>query len=140
MSLTRPKLSILLLATLATAAGINHFVHPGTYQRIMPPYLPAPVLLVAISGIAEIAGGLGMLIPTLRRPAGLGLVVLLLAVFPANVHMALHPGTFANIPAWLLWLRLPLQPMLMWWVWRSAVRPRYNAINRTQTTPASRED
>ncbi len=113
------RLNLLILATLFTIAGINHFANPEVYRRIVPPYLPAPSLLVIISGIAEIAGGIGLLIPSLRRPAAIGLLALLVAVFPANIHMALHPGDFSEIPEWLLWLRLPLQPLLMFWVWRS---------------------
>ncbi|WP_240734759.1 DoxX family membrane protein [Hymenobacter sp. UV11] len=107
------------LALLFVGAGALHFIHPETYLRIMPPALPAPRLLVLLSGAAEVAGGLGLLLPATRRWAAWGLLALLLAVFPANVYMvgladALH------IPAWVLWARLPLQPLLMWAVWRAA--------------------
>ena len=113
----RPHWSLYLLALLFTAAGILHFTSPQFYLRIMPPYLPAPLLLVQLSGAAELLGGLGLLLPATRRLAGWGLLLLLLAVFPANVYTAqVHPT------AWLAWARLPLQPLLMWWVWRVSVR------------------
>jgi uncharacterized membrane protein len=107
-----------LLAVVFIGAGILHFVHPETYLRIMPPALPAPQLLVLLSGVAEVAGGLGLLLPATRRWAAWGLLALLVAVFPANVHMLqLHEQL--HIPLWALWARLPLQPLLMWAVWRA---------------------
>ena len=70
-----------------------------------------------ISGACEILGGVGLLIPALRRPAAWGLVALLIAVLPANLQMATHPRQWPNIPAWALWARLPLQLPLIWWAW-----------------------
>ncbi len=118
----RPYRSLYVLAALFVGAGLLHFLHPASYLRIMPPALPAPRLLVALSGAAEVAGGLGLLLPATRRAAAWGLLALLVAVFPANVHMLqLHEQL--HLPAWALWARLPLQPLLLWWVWRAAVRP-----------------
>ena len=108
-----------LLALLFVAAGVWHLVRPGTYLRIMPPALPAPLLLVYVSGVAEIAGGLGLLLPATRRWAGWGLLALLVAVFPANVYMALIHEQL-DISGWVAWGRLPLQLPLLWWVWRAA--------------------
>jgi uncharacterized membrane protein len=108
--------SLILLAVLFVLAGLNHFLHPETYLAMMPPYLPAPDVLNYISGAAEVAGGVGVLMPRLRRAAAWGLVALLVAVFPANLHMALHGLAGATIPAWMLWVRLPLQFVLMAWV------------------------
>jgi uncharacterized membrane protein len=118
----RTALRGLLAATFVTA-GVLHFTSPETYLRVMPPYLPYPRTLVLVSGAAEIAGGLGVLVPRLRRAAGWGLVALLVAVFPANVHMALNPDQIAglNIAPMLLWLRLPFQAVLIAWVWWCAV-------------------
>jgi uncharacterized membrane protein len=108
-----------LAAVSLVAAGLNHFVSPTFYRRIVPPFLPAPRLLVAISGVCEIAGGFGLLVRPLRRSAGWGLIALLVAVFPANIYMAVDPIQTADgrIPAWLLWLRLPLQAVFIAWVW-----------------------
>jgi uncharacterized membrane protein len=114
---TRPNWSLYLLAALFVGAGVLHFLRPETYLRIMPPALPAPGLLVLLSGIAEVAGGLGLLLPATRRWAAWGLLALLLAVFPANIYM-LQIHEQLHIPAWVAWARLPLQPLLMWWVWR----------------------
>jgi uncharacterized membrane protein len=108
-----------VLAALFVGAGLLHFLRPETYLRIMPPALPAPGLLVLLSGVAEVAGGLGLLLPATRRWAAWGLLALLLAVFPANVYM-LQIHEQLDIPAWVTWARLPLQPLLMWWVWRVA--------------------
>jgi uncharacterized membrane protein len=106
-----------LLAIFFVLAGTLHFVFPGPYLRIMPPVLPAPKLLVIVSGAAEIVGGLGLLFSRSSRPAAWGLVLLLIAVFPANIYMAaVHipfPGVLGN--SWVQWLRLPLQIPLIWW-------------------------
>ena len=113
--------SRLLLAGLFVAAGVLHFTSPGFYLRIMPPYLPFHRAAVLVSGACEILGGIGILVPRTRRWAGIGLVALLAAVFPANLHMALHPEQFPTLAPLLLCLRLPLQPLLMAWVWWAAV-------------------
>ncbi len=107
------------LAAFFIGAGVNHFVIPGVYKTIVPPGLGDPETLVRISGVAEVAGGVGVLLPQTRRPAGLGLIALLAAVFPANLHMARNPEKFEKIPAWALYARLPLQPLMMWWAWRA---------------------
>ena len=117
----RPHWSRYLLAALFVGAGLLHFWHPATYLRIMPPALPAPRLLVLLSGAAEVAGGLGLLLPATRRWAAWGLLALLLAVFPANIYM-LEIHAQLHLPAWVAWARLPLQPLLMWWVWWAAAR------------------
>lgn len=104
-----------LLAIAFLLAGANHFRVPGFYVPMIPPWLPAPLLLVQISGVAEMLGGLGVLLPPVRRAAAWGLIVLLIAIFPANLHLALHG--FGSAPAWILWLRLPFQPLFIWWVW-----------------------
>ncbi|TGD78012.1 DoxX family protein [Hymenobacter wooponensis] len=114
------KISRFLLALLFVGAGVAHFVAPAPFVRIVPPYLPAALLLVYVSGLAEILGGLGLLLPITRQPAGLGLVALLIAVFPANVYMLQTHGAGMPVPVWALWLRLPLQLVLIAWVWWSA--------------------
>ena len=125
------NLRTITLGTLALGfigAGVNHFVHPRPYLTMMPPWVPDPATANALAGAAEVAGGVGLLIPRLRRPAGWGLLVLLVAVFPANVQVARHgwPGT--NIPAWALWARLPVQPLLLAVVWWAAVKPHSRSL------------
>jgi uncharacterized membrane protein len=104
-------------------AGVMHFVIPKTYKRIVPPYLPAPDLVVYASGVAEAAGGLGLMIPSKRRRAGWLLIATMLAVFPANLHMALNPEDFQEVPggAAALWARLPFQIVFIRWI-RAAMR------------------
>lgn len=97
-------------------AGSLHFLKPAPYVEIMPPALPFPLLLVYVSGFCEMA--LGALMFTRFAPlAAWGLIALLVAVFPANLHMALHPELFPQIPAALLWWRLPLQGVLIAWAY-----------------------
>jgi uncharacterized membrane protein len=99
-------------------AGIMHFVIPKVYRRIVPPYVPAPMAMVYASGLAEVAGGAGLMHTRLRRAAGWWLIATLIGVFPANVHMALHPEQFPRIPGGrtALWARLPLQGVFIAWV------------------------
>jgi uncharacterized membrane protein len=104
------------------AAGALHFLKPRTYEAIVPRYLPVPRALVFASGAAEVAGGAGVLHPRTTRAAGWWLVATLLAIFPANVEMAVHAERFRRIPAPLLWARLPLQGAIIAWVWRVAIR------------------
>lgn len=112
------SVSLHLLAALFVVGGALHFARPEAYLRIMPPGLPHPRALLLASGAFEIAGGVGVLIPRLRRSAGWGLAALLVAVFPANVYVALNPAETvgSGVPPLLLWLRLLLQPLLIVWV------------------------
>ncbi len=110
------------LAATFVGAGAMHFVLTPTYESIVPDYFPAHRELVLASGVAEIAGGLGALHPRTRRAAGWWLTATLLAVFPANVEMALHPDRYQGIPQWALYARLPLQGLFIAWaLW--ATRP-----------------
>ncbi|HEU4428980.1 MAG TPA: DoxX family protein [Myxococcota bacterium] len=112
------RISLFLIALFFINAGISHFTNEAFFVRIVPPWLPNPLLMVQISGVAEIAGGLGILVPQLRRAAGIGLIALLIAVFPANVHMAVHPEQFADIATpGMLYFRLPLQLVALVWTW-----------------------
>jgi uncharacterized membrane protein len=103
-------------------AGIMHFVIPKQYEAIMPDYLPAHKELVAASGVAEIAGGAGILVERVRKPAAWWMIATLVAVFPANLHMALHPDRYRQVPRWALYARLPFQALFIWDVWRTAIR------------------
>ena len=113
----RRNVALGILSLFFVLAGANHFLNPGPYLGMMPPYLPWHQGLIVVSGIAEIAGGLAILVPKLRPLAGWSLIVLLVAVFPANVHVALHGWEGAQIPQWALWARLPLQGVLIAWVY-----------------------
>jgi uncharacterized membrane protein len=108
-----------LMAASYIIAGMLHFINPKMYWPIMPPYIPLPKLMVALSGLAEIGLGIGVLFPATRSLAAWGLILLLIAVFPANLYMATS-GKFTAIPPWLLWARLPLQGVLIWWAWKYA--------------------
>jgi uncharacterized membrane protein len=111
------------LAALFIGAGVNHFVNPGFYEAIVPPSLQSEKeRVVQVSGVAEILGGIGVLLPGTRRLSGLGLVALLAAVFPANLYMAREPERFKTVPRWALYARLPLQPLMMLWAWRATRR------------------
>ncbi|WP_201977818.1 DoxX family protein [Hymenobacter rubidus] len=118
--MTLRLLSRCALALLFVLAGIWHFVHPATYLAIMPPQLPLPLVLVYVSGVFEILGGLGLLWHRTRRLAGWGLLALLVAVFPANVYMALIHEQL-HIPGWVAWGRLPLQLPLLWWTYYASL-------------------
>ena len=117
-------LSRRLLAAFFSFTGTLHFVIPRSFEAIMPPSLPRHREAVVVSGLAEIAGGAAVLSTRTRRFSRWWLLALLLAVFPANVHMAVNPEQVRGldldrVPRWALWARLPLQPLAMLWVWRA---------------------
>jgi uncharacterized membrane protein len=115
--MTLRGVSLVLLAAGFVGAGVLHFVKPRLFEAIVPPSLPSPRALVLLSGAAEILGGVGLLIAPLRPWAGWGLAVLLVAVFPANLHMARESERFRRLaPRWVLLARLPLQAVLIAWV------------------------
>jgi uncharacterized membrane protein len=116
----RRATSLRALAGLFVVAGTLHFLIPEMYARTVPSWVPDARAAVLWSGVAELAGGLGVLLPTTRRAAGWGLIALLVAVFPANVQMlvAAQANDAGPLAVVLLALRLPLQPLLIWWVWR----------------------
>lgn len=115
--LTLKFVTKIIFGLLFIAAGANHFRDPKFYENIMPPYLPWHRGLVIISGIAEIILGIGLLVPRTSRFAAWGLILLLIAVFPANIHMASNPGLYLTVPSAFLWLRLPLQICLILWAY-----------------------
>ncbi|HEV2058827.1 MAG TPA: hypothetical protein VGR11_05680 [Solirubrobacteraceae bacterium] len=122
-----------LLAAFFTAAGLLHFLRPGMYEQIVPEYLPAHREIVFASGAAELAGGLGVIPERTRRLAGLWLAATLVAVLPANVHMALHPERYPGFSPALLWGRLALQPLAIWWA-LAATRPARDAVAQRAET------
>jgi uncharacterized membrane protein len=121
-----------VLTVFFVGAGANHFIAPAAYVAMMPAVLPAPWALVYISGIAEMLGGLGLILPATRRLAAWGLIALLIAVFPANLNMAINhlPLGTKTLPSWVLWGRLPLQLLLIAWVAVYARTDRSEAVKR----------
>jgi uncharacterized membrane protein len=112
-----------LLALFFIGSGINHFVQPRFYEVIVPPSLQdRSKLVVDVSGVAEVLGGVAVLLPWTRRLSGFGLIALLAAVFPANLYMAKEPERFSKVPRWALYARLPLQPLMMAWAWKATRR------------------
>ncbi len=116
------KLALLGLGVFFVGAGVNHFLSPDFYVAMMPPYLPAHLELVYVSGVFEILGGILVLVPRVRALAGWGLVVLLMAIFPANIHMAQNPELFPDMSTAALYLRLPFQAVFLAWAYW-ATRP-----------------
>ena len=106
---------------LLALAGVNHFRMPRAYEAIMPEYLPAHRELVAASGIAETAAAVATMHPRTRRAGGVLGIATLLAIFPANVHMALHPERYRKTPPAALYARLPFQALFIWLVWRATL-------------------
>lgn len=113
-----------------TGAGILHFVRPKMYEQIVPPGFGDPHTLVLASGVAEVIGGVAIGSGRAERFSRWWLIGLLAAVFPANFHMAVEPGRFKDVPQAALWARLPLQPLMMWWVWRVTRRQAPDAPKR----------
>ncbi len=119
-----------LCAASYVAVGITHFTDPATFVAIVPPALPAPLLLVHISGVFEILGGVGLLVPRTRRAAAWGILALLVAVYPANIHMLVNEVYLPDMPRerWLLWARMPMQFVFAAWVaWVGGLWPRKQA-------------
>jgi uncharacterized membrane protein len=111
-------MGVYIQAIIYIAAGMMHFIKPRPYLSMMPPWLPNPELLVLLSGVGEVAGGVGLLFPQTRSAAAWGLMLLLIAIFPANIYMAITPKFWKRFPRWALWVRLPLQFLLIWWAYR----------------------
>jgi uncharacterized membrane protein len=123
MALLR-KILLVPMAAFYVAIGISHFTNPAFFLQIMPPWIPWHAFCVYASGVAEIGLGLLVLPPATRRIAGLGIIALLIAVFPANIHQAVNQVPMVNRPSWMseptpaqLWFRLPMQFVLMAWAW-----------------------
>jgi uncharacterized membrane protein len=112
----------LAMALALSLVGTDHWINPGRYLAMMPPWIPLHLELVLFTGAAEIAGALGLLIPRLRRLAGAMLALYFVAVFPANIHNALNGLSVDGLPqaAWYYWVRLGFQPLAVWWALCSA--------------------
>lgn len=111
------RIPLLVIALFFFAGGIAHFVVADFFTMAMPDYLGYHKELVIISGVFEILGAIGILLPQTRLLAGYGLIALIVAVYPANVNMALHPEKYKDIPELFLYIRLPFQFLFVWFVW-----------------------
>jgi uncharacterized membrane protein len=119
------KIFLYLMALLYVAAGINHFANAGTYENIMPPYLPWHLVLIYASGIGEIVCGV-LLVPLATRRFGAWMTIaLLIAVFPANIQMMINYMHAVNPQLWVAVLRLPLQGVLIWWAFQYTKSANY---------------
>ena len=112
-----PRIPLLIIAVFFIAGGIAHFVVTDSYIAAMPDYLGYHKELIIISGVFEILGAIGILVPQTRLLAGYGLVALIIAVYPANINMALHPERYTDISEFFIYIRLPFQFLFMWFVW-----------------------
>lgn len=104
---------LVLFGAFFVVAGVTHFTNQAFFTSIVPPYLPWPVALVVISGVAEIALGVLLLVRRTSRLAAWGAIALLVAVFPANLHMAMNPQLYPATSPTALLIRLPLQGVLI---------------------------
>ena len=121
----RRKIVLLSLAIFFIYFGIDHFINPDFYLSIMPPSFPLHHEAVYISGLFEIIGGVGILIYRFRKIAGWGLFALVIAVYPANIYMAITPSAFPDIPIFILYFRLGLQFIFLYWAY-TITRKEYN--------------
>jgi uncharacterized membrane protein len=127
-TVARSRASVIAQSIFYSASGINHFWHENFYLRIMPDHDAHPLTLVRLSGLAEILGGLGLLLPATRRFSAIGIALMLVVFFDVHISMLRHPARFPEVPEWVLWARLPLQFVLIAWALyyarRDAVSPR----------------
>jgi len=121
------NVSFYIMAVLYIAAGINHLVHPAFYIKIMPPWLPYHSALVFISGVCEVVLGLLLLLPPTRKLAAWLIILMLIAIFPANIQMMLNYLDQNNPRLWIAIARLPLQIVLIWWAYYFTKKPKVKA-------------
>jgi uncharacterized membrane protein len=120
------RIALIIVFLWFTLGGVAHFSLTEAEMRIVPPAIPWPRAAVLVSGVFELLGAAGILIPVTRRAAGIGLFLLTIAVTPANVYMLQHAELF-NVPRWALIIRLPFQVVLLaliiWSTWPRPVIP-----------------
>jgi uncharacterized membrane protein len=119
------RLSLYIMTAFYILAGVNHLIHPAFYIKIMPPWIPYHAAMVGISGVCEILFALLLLFPFTRRVGGFCIILLLIAVFPANIQMLLNALHENNIRLWLAIFRLPIQIILIWWAYTFVKDPGF---------------
>jgi len=130
MSIAR-RIGLGLVFAFFLIGGIAHFAYAAAEISIIPPYVPYPRVVNAFVGVCELLGAAGLLLPFSRRAAGVGLILLAIAVTPANVFMLQHAERYPDVPVWLLVARLPAQLLLLMLIgWSSGVRSKRNAADR----------
>ena len=125
------RISLAIMAVFYVFAGVAHFRTPQFYLALMPPYIPWQSAMINLTGVAEILGGIGLLVPNgfvfarTRAAAAWGIIALLICIYPVHINMCLHPDRYTQVPVWGLWLRLFLQlPLIAWaWVYTRALKP-----------------
>jgi uncharacterized membrane protein len=121
------RISLIVMTVFYLVAGINHFIKPESYYKLIPGYLPYPVAINIISGVFEIIFALLLIFPSTRKMAVYGIIALLIAFIPAHIVMIQNGfclGSGYCLPAWATWFRLfPLQFILMWWAWSQKYKP-----------------
>ena len=122
--ISKPRIPLLIITLFFISGGIAHFVFGNFFAQIMPAYLPWHLELVYLSGVFELLGAVGILLPRTRLLAAYGLMALCVAVFPANLNMALRPEQFPDIPVAFLYIRLPFQPLFIWFIWWAVAAER----------------
>ena len=127
-----PRIPLLIISILFITGGISHFVVTDSFVMAMPDYLGYHKELVIISGVFEILGGIGILVPQTRLFAGYGLIALIIAVYPANINMALHPEKYKEFSELFLYIRLPFQFLFVWFVWRAITPERLKNKHATK--------
>jgi len=116
-------LSLVLLSLFFIGIGLSHFFDTDFYLHIMPPFMPFHLGLVYVSGVLEIVGGIGIYFPRLRRWVGACLMLLLVAVYPVNIYMAVYPALFPEFSPTFLYIRLALQFVFLFWVYKTTLAP-----------------
>lgn len=131
------KLAVLmrtLLGAMFIGSGLFHMIKPAVYLPMMPDYLPFHLELIYLSGVIEIILGAAFFVARFRKPAAWGMIALLIAVFPANIHMFLHAERFPDIPYFAHLVRLPMQAVFIWWAW---LYTRVSSTEKTSQSPST---
>jgi uncharacterized membrane protein len=116
----RRKILLYVMVAFYVAGGVNHFIFPDFYKKIMPPWLPLHYFIIYFTGVCEIVFGFLLLPKQTRKPAAWCIITLLVAVFPANIQMMLNFWHQQSSYLWLAILRLPIQFLLIWWAYMFA--------------------
>ena len=127
-SLNMRILFLILISVFFISAGIYHFINPGFFTNIMPSYIGYHWELVIISGVFEVLGGIGLLVPKTRRFAAYGLIALCIAVLPANINMLVNSDLYPSVPLIGLIIRIPLQFVLIWLIWWSSSPKKQGSV------------